>query len=99
MPSIIYVRARLRLERGGAVDLAPTWASHAVALAGVGAAAASAALPWTSTLPYLVLALRAVLGVSPWRVGVPAKVIGFRELGYGVLRAVVVGLGARGGLG
>jgi len=95
-PSIVYVRARLRLERGQAVDLAPTWASHAVALAGVGAAAAVGALAWPVALPYGVLAVRAALGVSARRVSVPAKVIGFREIGYGVMVAVVVGLGARG---
>jgi hypothetical protein len=85
VPTIVYVRARLRLERGEAVARAPTWVSHGLALAGVAVAAGTGAVAWPLTLAYAGLGLRAVLGVSSRRAHVPAKVIGFRELGLGVL--------------
>jgi hypothetical protein len=95
VPAIVYVRARLRLERGQDVGLAPVGVSHGLALAGVAAAAAAGAVAWLVALPYAVLALRAGLGVSSRRVSVPARVIGFREIGYGVMVAVVVAVAVR----
>jgi hypothetical protein len=95
VPAIVYVRARLRLERGQSVARAPTWASHALAWAVVAAAAAAGAVAWLVTLPYAVLTARAALGLSSRRVGVPAKVIGFREIGYGIMVVVVVAVAVR----
>lgn len=95
VPAIVYVRARLRLERGQDVALAPTWTSHGLAWVGVTAAAAAGAVDWLVTLPYAVLGLRAALGVSSRRVSVPAKVVGFREIGYGIMVAVVVAVAVR----
>ena len=59
------------------------------------AIAAAGALPWWVTLPYAVLGARAALGVSQRRVSVPAQAIGFREMAFGVMVAVVVAWGFR----
>jgi hypothetical protein len=90
VPAILYVRARVRLERGQAVPLGPTWLSHGLAVAGVALAAALGAVAWPLTLAYAVLAVRAAVGVSSRRARVPAKVIGFREIGFGVMVAVAI---------
>ena len=44
VPAIIYVRARLRLERGEPIDRRPTATAHLAALAGAAAAAAAGAV-------------------------------------------------------
>jgi hypothetical protein len=96
VPTILYVRARLRLERGQAVARAPTWIGHGLALGGVAAAAAFGAVAWPLTLAYAALGVRATLGTSSRRTSVPAKVIGFRELGFGVLVVVAIALAVGG---
>ncbi len=93
VPSILYVRARLRLERGQPAAVAPVWAAHAGALLAVAGAAAVGWVPVSASLAYVVLAVRAVWGVSERRSPRPAKVIGFRELGYGVFVVLVIVLG------
>lgn len=91
-PTIAYVRARLRLERGERVPLAPVWLGHAAALAVVaGVVVATSASAWLLA-PFALLAARAWVGLSPWRRPVGAKVVGFSELGYGVLTALAVAL-------
>ena len=92
VPSILYVRARLRLERGQTPPAWPTWSAHGAAVVLVAAAAAGGVVPWVATLPYLVLGLRAVLGVSRRRVSVSARVVGFREIGFGLMTVVLLAL-------
>ena len=92
VPTIVYVRARLRLERGRTVDPTPVWAVHLLALVFVAVAAALTDLAWFVLLPYAALAGRAALGVSRSRVSVSAKVIGFRELGFGIALVVFLAL-------
>ena len=94
VPAIVYVRARLRLERGQAFDPRPSWVLH---LAAVGAAAFAAALgaaSWVAVLPYAVLAARAARGLAPDRAPVTAKVVGFREIGFGVMTAALLAVAA-----
>lgn len=93
IPSIVYVRTRLRLERGQAVGPAATWASHVVALALVSGGALIGWVPALALVGFGVLAVRAVLGVSSRRVSVPARVIGFRELAFGLLVVTLVASG------
>jgi len=92
VPTIAYVRARLRLERGHTVDPTRVWAMHLLALALVAVAVAFTDLAWLVLVPYVALAGRAALGVSRLRVSVPAKVIGFRELGFGVALVALLAL-------
>lgn len=89
-PAIAYVRARLRLERAQPAEVAPVvWAHLAAATVALAVGTFTAFGPLLA-VPYGLLALRAALGVSRWRRPVSAKVIGFRELGYGVLTVVLV---------
>ncbi len=90
VPAIVYVRARLRLERGAAVSPVATWALHGAALAvGVGAWA-TGWLAWPVVAAYALLAARAGWGLSPWRRPVAAKVVGFGELGFGVATVLLL---------
>ncbi len=93
VPSILYVRARLRLDRGNPHLPSLVTAAHIVALL------ITAWLVWRTWLPPLTIVVmglllaRAVLGLSRYRRPVPIKVIGFAELGWGLLTVLVVAFG------
>jgi hypothetical protein len=93
IPSILYVRTRLRLEYGRPVDRRPALLSNAVALALVVTLAAAGLLPVLAVAAFLVLSGRAALGLSRWRRPTKAMHIGFREMAFGLL---VVGCTAAG---
>ena len=85
LPAVLYIRARLRLERGEAAGWRPPIAAHLAAVA-VGVALALAGLaPWLASVALAWLLARAGLGLSPWRKPAPARRIGFAELGHGAL--------------
>lgn len=90
VPAIVYVRARLRLERGVAVAPWPSAGLHAAALAIALGLWAAGALGWPAPAAYALLAARAAWGLSPWRRRVPAKVVGFGEIGFGVATALAI---------
>jgi hypothetical protein len=91
-PSILYVRARLRLERGEAVDRRPALVAHGLGLALVAGLALAGAAPWLAVLAVGVLAGRAAWGLAARR-GVRAQVVGFEEIGFGLLVVVLTALG------
>jgi hypothetical protein len=93
VPAIVYVRARLRLERGEALDRRPSALLHLAAVAAVSLAAVFGAVSWVAAVPYAVLTARAARGLAPDRAPVTAKVVGFREIGFGVMTAVLVAAG------
>ena len=94
LPSIMYVRARLRLEKGKPADTGWVIAAHVLALVLV------LGLVWLTYLPALALAalltllLRATLCLSRYRRPLTTKAIGFIELGLGALTVLAVYLGA-----
>jgi hypothetical protein len=92
VPTIVYVRARLRLERGREVSTTWVWVTQVAAVAGVAVAVVRGDLAWFALAPFALLTARAAVGVSSARVSVPAKVIGFRELGFGVATAVLLSI-------
>ncbi len=95
VPSILYVRARLRLERGTEIDRRPSFLSHAAA-ALVGVVLAAAGLgPWLSAVALGVLWARSVRGLSAGRRPAKAKEVGFSELAFGIgyVAATIAGYG------
>jgi YwiC-like protein len=96
--AVLYVRARLRMDRGKGRSVGPTYVSHG---AGVGLAAGLANAGWTPWLAvgaFVVLLLRAVFGLSHGHRPVRPKVVGLTELAYGVLTVALLTLGVRLGL-
>lgn len=93
IPSILYVRARLRLERGKPYRLAPVLASNAAGIIGV------LILAWTGVAPILALAaviillIRAIYGLSPYRRRVSVQNVGFQEIGFGLMTVLLAILG------
>jgi hypothetical protein len=93
MSSILYVRARLRLEYGRPYQAAPVYALHGLALLVLGGLVVSGVLHWLILLPFIFLTGRAAYGLSAYRRQVKAKVVGFSELGYGLVTVLIVAVG------
>ena len=85
VPSILYVRARLRLERGERTSQASSLVSHLLGFVGLGILTMLGITPWLTVLAALVLLARSVYGLSDLRRRVPAKIIGFQEIAYGLM--------------
>jgi len=93
IPAVLYVRARLRLERDKPYDaLASNTAHGAAVLAGGGLAGAGLA-PWLSVVGLGVLLVRAVVGLSRYHRPAAVKVIGFSEVAYGTLFVLLTAVG------
>ena len=90
IPSVVYVRQRLRLERGEPIRPSLTWTLHLVALAGLAALAARGPGPVWATAPFALLALRAAWGLSPFRRRVSPRAIGITEIAWGTLTVIGV---------
>jgi hypothetical protein len=91
--SVVYVRAKLRFERGQAVAKWPVWLVHLVGLVTLGSAAYFEWVPWLAVAALAVLGGRAVIGLLPHERPVKARTVGFQEMGFGVLTVALTGLG------
>jgi len=94
VPAILYVRARLRLERGKPAAIATANIAHVLAFILSMVFLAGGAFPIVVPIGLGFLTLRSFWGLSSYRK--PASrpaVIGFQELFYGLLFAFVVGIG------
>jgi hypothetical protein len=91
--SVLYIRARLRLDRGQRPGLAPTWLSHMAGLAFALGLAALGWAPWLAVLAFAVLLSRAAHGLSPLRRPARPQIVGFREMGFGLLTAALLAFG------
>lgn len=90
IPSVIYVRSRLRLDRGREPDLVGPVALHVAGLAVIALLVWRGLLAPIVLLPYVLLLARAVWFLSPNRPRVAIKVIGFMELGLGIFTVIVL---------
>jgi hypothetical protein len=98
VPSILYVRARLRLERGDEIDRRPSWLSHLAAVV-LGLALWEASLaPLLAAAVLVVLLARSLRGLSPNRHPAKARQVGFSELAFGLGYVLATALGYRLGL-
>lgn len=88
--SILYVRARLRLERNIPISPLPTWASHAVALFIMGGLAYLQLVPGLAVIAALLWSIRAVIGLSSLRRPARAQTVGIRETALGLLTVALV---------
>lgn len=98
VPTVLYVRSRLRLERRRPADRGAAVGAHVAAVAGGGALAAAGLAP---ALPVAGLALllgRAAVGLSARRRPAKPKQIGLSEIGWGALFVALVVAGYRLGI-
>jgi hypothetical protein len=93
IPSILYVRARLRLERGKPASRPVVMAANAFALGSITLLAVIGLAPALASLAMGILGLRALYGLSPYRRPLRVQTLGFLEMSYGLLTAFLVILG------
>lgn len=91
--SVLYVRARIRLDRGLAAGPGPVLAGHVAALVLTTGLAYAGVAPWLAVVAYAVLATRAGWGLSARRRPVRPQQLGYRELAYGVLTLLLIAAG------
>lgn len=84
LASILYVRARLRLDRGLHPGLAPALVSHGFAVLVASAMAGRGLAPYLAVLAFIVLSVRAGFGLSRHHRVVRPRVVGLQELGFGL---------------
>lgn len=97
LSAVLYVRARLRLDRGAgrwrAVGGLPALIAAGATVLLAGAMAWVGVAPMAAAVVFAGLFGRAVLGLSPWRrPAKKARVIGISEMALGALTALVLGL-------
>ncbi len=96
LPTILYVRARLRLERGAAswreAGGVPALVAALAAFVAVVMAVAGGIVPLIAAVVFGFLLARAGLGLSRWRRPAGAKAIGVGEMLFGVAMALALGL-------
>lgn len=92
--SIIYVRARLRLERGEQMDRLIPQITHSIGLVGVIGLFIAGLAPVLAIVALVILLARSLHGLSKWRRPAPqAKIIGIQEVIFGALTVLLVGIG------
>ena len=91
--AVLYVRARLRLERKKPAATRQAVGFHGAATVLLALAAVARVVPVTAPLVLAILTARAAWGLSARRTAYPAKIVGMQEVGYGVLSIVLIALG------
>jgi hypothetical protein len=90
VPSILFIRARLRLDKGQPVGRLGSLLAHGVALLVMAWPVAAARMSWWGLIPYGLLLGRAAVGVSAWRRPVSVPRLGVAEMGWGGLTILLV---------
>jgi hypothetical protein len=96
IPSVLYVRVRLRLDRGLVAGPGVAWLAHVVALLAAVVLWRQGWAPWIAVGLFATLLARALWGLSRLRRPVRPQVVGFQELGFGLLTLVLLAIGFRG---
>lgn len=91
--AILYVRARLRAERGAGRSLAAPLGVHVAALVVGSSLAAAGRAPWLSALAFALLLARAVRGLTRSSGKTRPQVVGMQELAYGLTFVLLLALG------
>ncbi len=93
IPSVLYVRSRLRLEKGKEFSKFAVIAAHVSALAIIGAFYYFSLSSSLTIIMAAFLTARAAFGLSGIRQPMKAKAVGIREVIYGVLYALTIVFG------
>ena len=93
IPSVLYVRSRLRLEKGKNFSRSSPILAHLFALMFIGGLAFYGLSPLLTVAMFGVLFGRALLGLSPYRKKIKAMQIGIREVIYGLLTVLSIVIG------
>lgn len=90
IPSILYVRNRLLLEKGKDYDRVQPIASHVISLIVIVGLAVIGFASWLTVGMFAFLAVRCVHGLSSYRIKMKAMKIGVWEVIYGTLTVISI---------
>jgi hypothetical protein len=93
--SVLYVRTRLRRDRGKPGPVGSAVAAHVVLLGASLALVAQGSLPVAGVLAAALLLLRSLWGFSPWHRVVRPQAVGYQEVGVGLLTTLLLIVGYR----
>ncbi len=93
IPSILYVRARLLLEKGKPASGVPAMIAHGAALIVLIILTIAGFSPWLVVAAAGILLVRAGHGVSRFRRPTKATTLGFREIVFGLMVVVLAAVG------
>lgn len=93
VPSILYVRARLLLEKGKPAKGVPAMIAHCAALIALIMLAIADYAPLLVVVAAVILFVRAGHGLSRFRRPTRATTIGFREIAFGLMVVVLAAVG------
>jgi hypothetical protein len=97
LPTVLYVRARVRLDRAEAPGVALPLAAHLIAIAAIALLALRALAPWAAVGALGMLAVRCAFGLSPVRPVMSTRRLGVSELVFGLMTVFAAAWGvARG---
>ena len=85
VPTILYLRARLRLLRHKSASLSGAIIAPVLAILIVIGLALATIVPFLAVAALVILLLRAVIGFSRFDKRVTAKKLGFREIAFGAM--------------
>jgi hypothetical protein len=91
--SVLYVRERIRAEKKRPYNALLPLMVHGLALAILTLMAAAGAVPWLSVIGAVILLARAAHGLSRYRRPTAVKVIGFQEMGLGLMTVFLAAVG------
>ena len=93
IPSILYVRARLHLERDKPFSWPLIIGSNLLGIVGVTALVVVDYAPVLAVIAISILTARAIHGLSPYRPRVKTQTLGFQEMGFGLLVVILTAIG------
>ncbi|PYS47450.1 MAG: prenyltransferase [Acidobacteria bacterium] len=93
VPSVLYVRARLKRLHRQEASTSKTIVIHVLAIAAASVLAWAKLVPVLSVVALSILLARTVYGFSRYDRQATARLIGFRELGFGAMMVAAVALG------
>ena len=98
IPSVLYVRAYLRLAKGGSPSLSLPLLAQATGIGAVLALTLAGLTPVLAVVALVILLLRAIIRLSGFRRPTAPRVIGFQEIGFGIMTVVLTAAGYAAGI-
>jgi hypothetical protein len=93
VPSILYVRTRLKLDREQRPSRVGALVAHVLAIGVITVLVSVKIAPMLAIVAVLLLLARAVYGLSSLRSTVRAQAVGLTEIGFGAITVALVAVG------
>jgi hypothetical protein len=93
LPAVLYIRARLRLAKDQPAAIMPAVAAHLLALMVIVGLLWAALVPVTAVLAFLILFVRAGIGLSTYRRDFTPMTLGWIETAIGLSVVLIIAIG------